>query len=307
MALGLEHFLGNGGNAQILSSSHDSHFAHVSTDLDSLQPGCHTIKPVSLLQKTTHPWIGNYETTQKCTDIAVLTNTAEPSMCNELYWLFILTVCFGYLVAYLLYACCGALGPFAILLPVIGCWYYMISTGLLADYRSGAMSSEWNYQEGLKGQNVSLQCLNFVSVTYIFTLIIGIYIVFFGLIFGLPYFMLTRMRLETNVRQVITLSDEDKTYLNSAEFKAKCVKAFRDADEDHNGVLDLKELEHIAMFDLTEGEKAHVQESHLFNEAFGKCDADNSKSIDQTEFLEVMKFVWCKAKSKPLENEVIVK
>lgn len=260
---------------------------------------CHSIKPASLFQKVTHPWTGDYKFEQRCTDVAILTNTGAKTPCQALYVYMLLTCLFGALFGVGCYHFVGGWGIAAILLtPFVFAWYYMLSTGLLHDYRSGAMSWTVNYAEGVKPNNVSSECLQFVSFSYTLSVIILFYAVFFSIFFGGPFFMLSRMRVERHVSAPV-LNPEDRAFLDSAEFKAKCIKAFRDADEDHNNVLDLKELQHVTLsiFDLTDEEKKYVQDNALFQEAFTAKDADNSNSIDSDEFVEVMKFIMTKAKA----------
>merc|ERR1711879_1041419 len=91
------------------------------------------------------------------------------------------------------------------------------------------------------------------------------------------------------------------THIESGDFKAKCEKAFKEADADGNGKLDLTELQHVVLFDLSEEEKAEVTKHHLFDEAFVKKDANHDNFIDQSEFTEVMKWVQVTAKAKLAE------
>jgi len=283
----------------------DGHLAHVSAGLDTHQPGCATIQPISVLQRIRHPWLGDYKTTTHCRDVAVLTNTAEPSTCQVLHYailavIFILLGCGAGC-----YMLLGGIGIFTMfVIPMLASWGYLLHTGLFSDYISGAMSWEQDVQSGIKPHNVSLECYELVSSTWVFTILF----IFYGIILFIvlmPMFLVPRMQAETFVvvSAPFILSEEDRTYVASQEFKTKCVKAFRDADEDHNGELDLNELQHVMMFDLTETEKTYVQESALFKEAFGKFDQDNSKSIDQGEFLQVMKWIWTKAKSANKQAE----
>merc|ERR1719203_485424 len=111
----------------------------------------------------------------------------------------------------------------------------------------------------------------------------------------MPTMLVSRMRVERQISQAF-LDQPNREFVDSQEFRTKCVKAFRDADADHNGTLDMTELQHVVLFDLTDKEKKYVQESSLFKEAFHKCDTDSSNSIDQEEFVEVMKFILTKAK-----------
>lgn len=264
--------------------------------VDSNQQTCHNvIQPVSFVQKLTHPWTGNYEHNTLCQEIAVLKNTADPSVCGSLHLMMFLYVCFGLLCGFGCFMLCGPAGLCFILVPLAVTWYYLISTGLLNDYTSGAMSWQVNFTKGLQPHNVSVQCLQLVSFTYIMTLIITFYIVLFGCFFGLPMFVVSRMTAERHMTQPF-LEKEDKEYVSSKDFEVKCRKAFNEADADHNGSLDMNELEHVLLFDLTDAEKQYVQESSLWKEAFEKCDADGSKTIDQGEFVEVMKFIYTKAK-----------
>lgn len=85
--------------------------------------------------------------------------------------------------------------------------------------------------------------------------------------------------------------------IDSPEFKAKCKKAFQEADKDKNGKLDLSELQHVVLFDLSETEKANVTKHHLFDEAFRSQDANKDNFIDPAEFEEVMKWIIVKAKA----------
>lgn len=85
-------------------------------------------------------------------------------------------------------------------------------------------------------------------------------------------------------------------YIDSTEFNHKCKKAFNDADLDGNGKLDLTELKHVVLFDLSEEEKAKVAKHDLFKKAFVDKDVDKDSLIDPFEFLEVMKWVIATAK-----------
>merc|ERR1719159_2153202 len=104
-----------------------------------------------------------------------------------------------------------------------------------------------------------------------------------------------RMMVERHATKPF-LDPADREFIDSEEFRTKCIKAFNEADADHNGTLDMSELQHVVLFDLTDEQKKYVQESSLFKEAFEKCDADSSNSIDQEEFFSVMKFILTKAK-----------
>jgi Ca2+-binding EF-hand superfamily protein len=275
-------------------SNHDTLApANLGTDI----PGCTSmsIKPVSLLQKAMHPWTGNYEHTTHCQEVATLKNTAEPSTCNTLFWFFWFTVVFGIFFGALCVVACGPIGLNFFLIPLAVVWYYMITTGLFEDYKSGAMSWSVNAVQGIQPHNVSPECLQFVSFSYVMSLLIFVYVFLFGCVFGLPIFIISRMQAETKATMPF-LSEADREFLASQEFRTKCVKAFNEADADHNGVLDLNELQHVLLFDLTDEEKQYVQETSMWKQAFEQCDADNSKTIDQSEFVEVMKFVYTKAK-----------
>merc|ERR1719353_903401 len=80
-------------------------------------------------------------------------------------------------------------------------------------------------------------------------------------------------------------------HINEPSFREKCEKAFKEADADGNGKLDLSELRHVVAFDLTDEEKEMVQSMELWDEAFVKQDANKDNFIDMEEFVEVMKWV----------------
>jgi len=89
------------------------------------------------------------------------------------------------------------------------------------------------------------------------------------------------------------LSDAEKDYLNSKEFLAKCNDMFLEADKDGNGVLDIKELKQFVLKELPQEQQGRLQEDELFKEAFDNWDDNQSGTIDQEEFVEVMKY--CRA------------
>lgn len=259
---------------------------------------CHNvIQPVSFVQKLKHPWTGNYEHNTLCQEVAVLKNSADAVMCGQLHSMVVFATVFAIFFAGLCVVCCGRGGLCFLLVPFAVAWYYMVATGLWEDYISGAMSWSANAVEGVKPHNVSVSCLDLVSFTYIMTIIIAFYFILFCLVlvFASSMFMMSRMSAETAMTQPL-LQTEDREYVKSKEFEVKCRKAFIEADANHDGTLDLKELEHVILFDLSDVEIAYVKNTSLWKEAFDKCDADGSMSIDQREFMEVMKFVYTKAK-----------
>jgi len=108
-----------------------------------------------------------------------------------------------------------------------------------------------------------------------------------------------KQQLLKKVSMTRTLSVSD--YIDSEDFNTKCRKAFNDADLDGNGKLDLSELKHVVLFDLSEEEKAKVAKHDLFRKAFVDKDVDKDNFIDPFEFLEVMKWVIATAKL-PVES-----
>jgi len=108
-----------------------------------------------------------------------------------------------------------------------------------------------------------------------------------------------KQQLLKKVSMTRTLSVSD--YIDSEDFNTKCRKVFNDADLDGNGKLDLSELKHVVLFDLSEEEKAKVAKHDLFRKAFMDKDVDKDNFIDFFEFLEVMKWVIATAKL-PVES-----
>lgn len=257
---------------------------------------CGTIQPASLLQKTLHPWEGDYMTTRTCSEIPVLKNTADMSTCATLQLVVLISLFLTIPAGICLVMLVGPMALPFLLIPWIYAWYYVISTGLSADYFAGAIV--WVVHSGfpaqLKVYNCSEECVRLVAQLTGTTLIIVIYSILLICLIT-PAMLVSRMRVERQVTQAF-LDKPDREFLDSQEFRTKCVKAFRDADADHNGTLDMNELQHVVLFDLTDKEKKYVQESSLFKEAFDKCDTDGSNSIDEKEFVEVMKFILTKAK-----------
>lgn len=269
----------------------DQH-AEVTLGLAENEALCQVVRHASFLHMALEPWDGTYKKEERCIDVAVLTNTATPSTCNLLKIMVLVSV---FLIGLGLL---WGFGAKSLVVPVAAfavAWYYVISTGLSADYSSGAMSWEQS-AKGLVPHNVSMECLSFSQEIYVWTAIFVVYSLVLTCLLG-PMFIMTRMSADTEVTKRL-IAEEDRQQIDSEEFRKKCVKAFRDADADGNGVLDMGELKQVALgtFELSDAEKNYVQESELFKEAFDKCDADNSRSIDQTEFLEVMKYITAKAK-----------
>jgi hypothetical protein len=281
--------------------------AEVSPDHATKEGFCERVQPASMLQIAIKPWDGEYKTKERCLETAILPNTAEASKCNIIYWVILLSTFFVLLCAFAVFTTCPIIGSCIFLVPFMVAWYYLITTGLFADYISGAMSWEAS-AKGVVPHNVSLECLGFVQTTYVLTVLIVIYgtifLVLTTCIVGPSKLLTTRMAADTAVTKQF-LSEEDKNQIDSQAFQVKCIKAFRDADADGNGTLDMSELQNVALseFGLTDDEKKYVQESMLFKEAFEKCDEDKSSSIDQTEFVQVMKFIVTKAKYGAAKSE----
>lgn len=96
-----------------------------------------------------------------------------------------------------------------------------------------------------------------------------------------------------------------KKLLEDTQFKVKCSEAFKLADADGNGKLDLTELQHVslAIFDISDRLKDVVKEHDLFKKAFVENDKNKDKFIDEDEFVDLMKWIVTKAKSEASEAE----
>jgi Ca2+-binding EF-hand superfamily protein len=275
----------------------------LSTAPHSNQPDCLTIQPPSLLQKVLHPWKGDYQTTRTCLDVPVLHNTAKPHECSVLEVVVLLNIILGFPIGL---CCVMAVGPCALpffLLPLMYAWWYIVSTGLFADYWASAIVLSQYTLTPATVHNCSRECVGLVAQVYGLTIIVTFYCVLLSCIL-MPYFVASRMMVERHATTPF-LDPADREHIESDLFRMKCIKAFNEADADHNGRLDLSELQHVVLFDLTDEQKEYVKSHSLFKEAFEECDEDKSNSIDQREFLEVMKFIMTKAKfasSKPSEQ-----
>jgi len=96
-----------------------------------------------------------------------------------------------------------------------------------------------------------------------------------------------------------------KKVLEEACFQVKCSEAFKLADADGNGKLDLTELQHVSLgiFDIPDRLKDVVKEHDLFKKAFVENDKNKDKFIDGDEFVDLMKWIVVKAKSEASEAE----
>jgi len=228
------------------------------------------------------------EKEEYATKIEKGTNTANPNTCEKIYVFNLI----GLLLMFIAYCMFCTANPMAvyffgtaycfIILSVVVGGIYALHTGLTHDLLAGrAMFDPTSPSFGEKSC-VLLTLLSFFlciqcSVTWC---CVGI-----GMVTSLMI-----MKKATNERLEL-LSEEDQAHLNSDEFKEKCAKAFKEADLDGNGKLDLKELQEVVMFDLTEAQKEKVQQEHLFQKAFVACDEDKNEFIDEEEFLHVMRWV----------------
>lgn len=105
--------------------------------------------------------------------------------------------------------------------------------------------------------------------------------------------LMARMAAERQQKEAELLEHAPASikHIQEPSFREKCEKAFKEADADGNGKLDLSELQHVVAFDLTDEEKEMVQSMHLWDEAFVKQDVNKDNFIDMEEFVEVMKWV----------------
>jgi len=120
--------------------------------------------------------------------------------------------------------------------------------------------------------------------------------------------ILVRMNHDSDQMILLMEADEQeklKKVLEETQFKVKCSEAFKLADADGNGKLDLTELQHVSLgiFDIPDRLKDVVKEHDLFKKAFVENDKNKDKFIDEDEFVDLMKWIVVKAKSEASEAE----
>jgi len=208
-------------------------------------------------------------------------NTANPDVCSAIYFICIAGFLISFVGEYLLQnQSIQYFGLFWNLVGAIAATAYAASHGLV--------SALW---EG--GHNLHLYCAGIAGAAIVMYCIFGCCCVL-GSAFAVKkgFEVVDKMRKAT-LKRSDTLPDSEKDYLNSKEFLAKCNDMFLEADKDDNGVLDIKELKQFVLKELPQEQQARLQDDELFKEAFDNWDEKQTGTIDQEEFVEVMKY--CRA------------
>lgn len=162
----------------------------------------------------------------------------------------------------------------------IAATFYAFYHGIVSDWWEG-------------GHNLTDQCNGVAGAAVVMYFFICVFACFgsaFAVKSGLE--VVTKMRKAT-LERVASLPDTEKAYLNSEDFKKKCKAIFLEADKNHDGVLDPTELKQFVLKEFPKVQQAKLQNDELFKETFDKWDEKKSGTIDQEEFVAVMKY--CRA------------
>lgn len=208
-------------------------------------------------------------------------STANPAVCTSIYIVLVGGFAISVVAEYVLKN--QQLQRFGLFWNLVGA----IAATVYASYH-GLVKAWW-----AGGHNLTNHCTGIAAAALVMYVFFGCFCVFgsaFAVKCGLD--VVSKMK-EATLKRCDTLPDSEKDYLNSKEFLAKCNDMFLEADKDGNGVLNIKELKQFVLKDLPEEQQARLHDEELFKEAFDFLDENQNGSIDQEEFVEVMKY--CRA------------
>jgi len=206
--------------------------------------------------------------------------TANPAVCTSIYIILVGGAAISLLGQYVLQdEKIQMFGVFWNVVGAIAATFYAFHHGLVSAWWAG-------------GHNLTDHCEGIASAALIMYAFAGCACAC-GSAFAVKVCVIDKMK-EATLKRCDTLPDSEKDYLNSKEFLTKCNEMFLEADKDGNGVIDIKELKQFVLKELPQEEQqARLQDEELFKEAFDSWDDKHTGTIDQEEFVEVMKY--CRA------------
>lgn len=205
-------------------------------------------------------------------------STADPQTCTHIYFVCMVGLISQIVGYYAPSKPAENIGNCVILIGAAWAVGYAVKHGIMSDYWEGGHNLTEHC--GFVGLFGIIMCIELAVVAFCLggvAVVVGIN-------------ALSHMN-DATLKKSATLSPEDQKYLESTEFLAKCTEAFKKADKNGDGKLDLAELQDVVLFDLSPEQQKKVKGETLFKQAFEQCDANHDNAIDPDEFVVVMKFV----------------